>query len=249
MLKYLAAIAVLASPVGAEELNYSAFPGNGKFSFDIGLGVKAGPSYPGSDEMDASVWVPLRNVHFGEGDKIRRDGFSFGPDFGYVGERDSSDDDDLAGLDDIDRAIEVGGRVSFVRGPVTSYATSRVGLGGHSGVTGEIGMRYHMDINDRLSLSSGLEVDYGNAEFVDTYFGVSAEEAARSRYSEYDAGGGFSKASAKVSMRYSLSELTSVLGEFEYGRLIGDAADSPIVQDRDQPVIRIGITRNISLNF
>ncbi|MDB6178045.1 MipA/OmpV family protein [Paracoccus sp. Z330] len=249
MWKYLAAFAVLASPVYAEEFDIPAIPGNGKFSFDVGLGFSAGPSYPGSDEMEFAPWIPLRNAGFGERGKAELDGFVFLPDFGYVGERDTSDEAALAGLDDIDRAYELGGRVNFGYGPLTSYVTSRLGFGGHDGVTGEVGFRYRTDINDRLSIWSGLEVEYGDSEFVGTYFGVSADEASRSSYGEYDAGSGFTKAAAKFSMRYSLNEITALQGEFEYGRLIGDAGDSPIVQDRDQPVIRLGITRNISLNF
>lgn len=249
MLKYVAALAFLATPVCAEEFSIPAIPGNGKFSFDIGLGMTAGPSFPGSDEVEYGLWVPLRNAGFGERGKAELDGFVFLPDFGYVSARDTDDDADLEGLDEIDAAYEIGGRVNFGYGPLTSFVTSRIGFGGHDGVTGDIGFRYRTDVNDRLSIWSGLEVEYGDSEFASTYFGVSAEEAARSRYSEYDVGGGFTKASAKFSVRYSLNEITAIQGELEYGRLIGDAADSPIVQDRDQPVVRIGITRNIALHF
>lgn len=249
MLKHLFALCLLATPLHAEEFNIPAIPGNGNFSFDAGVGVSAAPSYPGSDEMKIGPWVTFRNAGFGERGKAELDGFVLLPSFGYVGERDASDDDALAGLGDIHRAYELGARVNFGYGPLTSYLSARQGFGGHHGITGEVGFRYRTDISDRLTMWSGIEMQYGDSEFGNTYFGVSDAQAASSGYSAYDAGGGFTMASAKFSMRYKLNDITAILGELEYGRLIGDAGDSPLVQDRDQPAIHLGISRNISLRF
>lgn len=116
-------------------------------------------------------------------------------------------------------------------------------------MTGVVGFRYRTPISDRLTLWSGLEMDYGDSEFTNTYFGVTDSEAVSSDYEAYDAGGGFTMASARFSMRYAINDITAILGEVEYSRLIGDAGDSPIVQDRSQPVVRLGISRNIRLNF
>jgi outer membrane protein len=249
MLKYAVILALLAPAAFAEEFSVPAIPGNGKFSFDFGVGISAGPSYPGSDDIELGPWVTMRNASFGEPGKAELDGFAFFPSFGYVGERKAEDDGHLTGMDDIDRAYELGGRVNYGFGHMTSYVTTRVGFGGHDGITGEVGFRYRTDISDRLTLWSGLEAQYGNGSYNETYFGVSPHEALASGFEAYDPNGGVTKASAKFSARYSLNEVTAVLGEVEYGRLVGAAGDSPLVEDRTQPVVRLGISRNFSFNF
>lgn len=236
-----------ATAVSAQDLSL----GNrwGTLSADVGLGVSYGPTYPGADDNKARAWGILRNASFGEPGQGDLGGFSILPTFGLVGERNESDDDSLAGLGDISRAYEVGAQLSYGYGPVNGYLRARQGFGGHHGVTGDLGVRYRSDVSDKLTMWSSLEVSYGDSEFVNTYFGVSADQATTSIYDEYRPGGGFTKATAKVSARYSLGEKTALLGEVEYGRLIGDAADSPLVQDRDQPAVRVGIVRNFSFGF
>lgn len=249
MLKFAVILALLAPAAYAEEFNVPAIPGNGKFSFDFGVGASADPSFPGSDEIELGPWVTMRNASFGEPGKAELDGIAFFPSFDYVGKREASDDDRLDGMEDIDATYEFGGRVNYGVGHLTSYLTTRLGFGGHDGITGEVGFRYRTDISDRLTLWSGLEAQYGNGTYTETYFGVSPAEALASGFEAYEPGAGVTKASAKFSARYSLNDVTAVLGEFEYGRLVGDAADSPLVEDRTQPILRLGISRNFSFNF
>lgn len=250
-MKHLLALALLAAPLATAASAQDMSFGNrwGTLSADVGLGVSYGPEYPGSDDNEVGPWGILRNASFGEPGKGELDGFSILPSFGFIGDRDADDHDRLEGLDDISRAYELGLQISYGYGPVTGYARARQGFGGHHGVTGEAGVRYRSVVNDRLTVWSSLEMTYGDSEYADTYFGVSAPEAAASGYREFDAGGGFTKAAAKVSARYSINDKTAILGEVEYGRLLGDAEDSPITEDRDQPVVRLGITRNFSFSF
>ena len=219
-------------------------------SVELGLGVSVDPTYPGADDNQASPWLIWRNVQLGGGATPGdAQGFSFSPSFNTIGERDPDDDDALAGLDQIDRAYEFGGQVNYGIGPVTAYGSLRKGFGGHEGLVGSIGAKYRTEVNDRLTLWSGLALGYGDDEYTQTYFGVSPSEAASSGYAEYSPGGGFNTAIAKLEARYALTDSTALLGEVEYGRLIGDAADSPIVQDRDQPSVRLGIVRKFSFGF
>lgn len=250
-MKQLMILALLAAPVATAASAQDLSLGNrwGTLSADVGLGVSYGPEYPGSDDQDTSPWLILRNASFGEPGKGDLDGFSILPTFGLVGERNEDDADALAGMGDIDRAYELGGQLSYGVGPVNGYLRARQGFGGHHGVTGELGVRYRSEFNDRLTMWSSLEMTYGDSEFVETYFGVTGEQSAASGYDAYSPGGGFTKAAAKLSARYSLNDKTALLGEIEYGRLVGDAADSPLVQDKEQPSVRLGIVRNFSFGF
>ena len=204
-------------------------------SFDLGLGASYAPIYPGADESDASPWIIVRRTP-----GASTQGFRITPSLKLVGDRDPSDSPDLAGTQEIDRAVEVGAKVSYGLGAVSTYGALRKGIGGHDGLVGEVGAKYRTDVNDRLTLWSGLEAGYADSDYTDTYFGLPGS---------YSPGGGLKSVSAKVEARYALGENTALLGEVKFGRLVGDAADSPLVQDRDQTAIRLGIVRSFSFGF
>lgn len=231
-------VAPLAMPVHAEE-----------FSIELGLGVTGGPTYPGAEDAEASPWLIGRNTRFGTSEAGDGQGFSISPSFGMVGSRDADDDAALVGLDEVDRTIELGGRVSYGMGPVSAYTSLRKGFNGHEGLAGEVGTKYRTELNDRVTLWSGLELGYGDSDYNSTYFGVTPEEAARTDYSEYAPGGGFNSAAITFEARYAINDSTAILGEVEYGKLIGDAADSPIVQEEYQPKLRLGVVRRFSFGF
>ncbi|WP_299912080.1 MipA/OmpV family protein [uncultured Paracoccus sp.] len=250
-MKQILMLALLAAPLASVASAQDMSLGNrwGTLSADVGLGVSYGPKYPGAEDHEASPWLILRNASFGDPGKGNLDGFSVLPVFGLVGERNEDDDAALAGMGDISRAYELGGQLSYGQGPVNGYLRARQGFGGHHGVTGELGVRYRSEVNDKLTMWSSLEMTYGDSEYVETYFGVTPDQSASSGNAAYSPGGGFTKAAAKLSARYSLNDKTALLGEIEYGRLVGDAADSPLVQDKEQPSVRLGIVRNFSFGF
>lgn len=235
-------LSALAGAAAAQDFGLS---GDRQFSVDLGLGVVGKSTYPGADDAEAQPWIIWKNASFGG---TAKEGLSFGGSFGMVGSRDEDDDDALIGMEEVDRAYEIGGKVSYRRGPVNSYVTLRRGFGGHEGLTGEVGAKYRTELSDRVTLWSGLELGYGDDEYNDAYFGVSSDEATAGR-AAYSAGGGFNKAAITFEARYDLTENLAVLGEVEYGKLIGDAADSPIVQDEYQPALRLGIVRRFSFGF
>lgn len=238
-MKHLAALAALAvlsaTPLHAQMLDLSV---------DAGLGVDLGPKYPGADEGETTPWLILRNGAAAEGE-----GFSISPSFGLKGKRDAGDGDALEGLDEIDRAVELGLRLGYGFGPVSTYATVRRGFGGHEGITGSVGAKYRTELSPQLTLWSGVQAVYGNGSFNDTYFGVSGDESVASGLPETSIGGGFNEAALTFEARYALGADTALLGEVRYARLIGDAADSPVVQEDYQPSLRLGVVRRFSFGF
>lgn len=242
------ALAVLMTPL-AQSAAAQDFLAGRTFSADLGLGVAVGPSYPGSDEARTSPWLIWRNAGFGEGASADRQGLSFSPSLGREGEREADDDADLAGLDDIDAAYELGLKASYGMGPIGAFATLRKGVSGHSGLTGEIGAKYRTELSDRVTLWSGVSLGYGDADYNATYFGVTPAESAASGYAPFAPAGGLNRAAVTFEARYALTDSTALLGEVQYGKLIGDAADSPIVQDRYQPLLRLGVVRHFSFGF
>lgn len=234
-----------ALPAAAQEA------GSRELSFDAGIGAAYGSRYLGSDERKASKWLILRNlsVHQAGGGEGRAQGFSFGPSFDYIGKRNADSYDALKGMDDIDLAVELGGKVSYTTGPLTGYAALRKGFGGHHGLNGEFGAKYRIDPTEQVTMWLGAEAEFGDDAFTGTYFGVSPEEAGRTKYAAYDPNGGIYAASVGVQARYRMTADWSLLAEAKYKKLLGDAADSPIVADNEQPSVRVGVVRRFNFRF
>ncbi|MFC3568580.1 MipA/OmpV family protein [Paracoccus sp. TOH] len=230
----------LSTPVMAESL------GEREFSFDAGLGVKYSPEFIGSDNLDPSPWFILRNA---DADRDKPDGFSVLPSLNYVGKRDADDYDDLRGMDDIGYAGEIGVKLSYRMGELTSYGAIRKGFGGHHGVVGELGAKYRFEASDKLTLWTGAELGMGSDDFTGTYFGVTADESLSSGHRAYDPDGGAYIARLSVEARYEFLPDTALMGRVTYGRLLGDAGDSPLVETRNQPSISIGVARRLNFRF
>ncbi|UFM65005.1 MipA/OmpV family protein [Paracoccus sp. MA] len=216
-----------------------------EFSVDAGLGLKYGPAFMGSDNLDAAPWFILRNA---DADRDQPDGFSILPSLNYVGKRDADDHDDLRGMDDIGYAGEIGVKLSWRMGDLTSYGAIRKGFGGHHGLVGELGAKYRFEASDKLTLWTGAELGLGDDDFTGTYFGVAPGETRPGR-PEHDPDGGAYIARVSIEARYEFMPDTAVMGRLSYGRLLGDAGDSPLVETRSQPSVSIGLARRLNFRF
>ncbi|MFV0409197.1 MAG: MipA/OmpV family protein [Paracoccus sp. (in: a-proteobacteria)] len=244
----IAALAVMAlsAPADAQQIRPL---GSNEVGIDVGIGAAYKPKYPGSDEYDTGPWFILRDLRLNGAGEGEGTGFRISPNVGMEGSRDSGDSDRLTGMDDIDRTYEAGLKATYNMDRITAYGTMRKGFGGHHGIVGEFGAKYRFEPLERLTLWAGLEAGYGDSDFNQTYFGVSKNEATRSGYSVYEPEGGINFASARFEARYDFTPNTALLGEFRYRRITGDSADSPIVADKSQPSIRLGIVRKLNFNF
>lgn len=242
--------ALLAVPAAAQGT------GGTVLSFDLGIGARSVPTYLGSSDHELQPWPILRSLNISTSGAADDDGggaqgFSFGPDFAFVPRRktDDSAPERLRGLDDIGYGLELGLQAGYRSGPFRLYTGARKAVGGHKGITGEVGVSYAFQPADRWSVISSLEAQYGNRTYMDAYFGVSAAEAARSGLAAYDAAGGLTAYAATVEARYRATPDWSVLGRLQAKRLQGDAARSPVVEDRDQLSVGIGVVRSFNFRF
>ncbi len=247
-MRYLIALAFLAaSPAVAQDAGHGY-----SLSADLGLGASYGPSYMGSEDKDTSAWIILRNAKLlrpGASGETSGDGFAILPSFRMLGSRDADDHDELSGMNDIDRAGELGARMIYDYGNARGFLALRKGFGGHDGFVGELGARYLISASDRLTLTTTAEARFGDSDFTETYFGVTPEESARSGYTAYTPEGGFYAAAVGLEARYAITPDMAVLGEVQYTRLLDDAADSPIVQSEGEPRVRLGVVRRFDFRF
>lgn len=223
-------------------------------------GVKTSPSYFGSDdyEVGPTASLSLDYLRLPGGFQIgsREDrGFvgGFRPRFSfrYLNPREASDNPELRGLDDVDTSVEIGAGLGYDAEDFRIFADLRNGVIGHHDWAGVVGADAITRPTDALTLSAGPRVNFGGDDFMDTYFSISAAEAAASGLPAYDASGGLTSVGIELSARYDISDRWGLEGVAAYDRLVDDARDSPIVGlgSEDQYEFRFGITRDISLGF
>jgi outer membrane protein len=76
---------------------------------------------------------------------------------------------------------------------------------------------------------------------MDSYFGINAQQAARSGLSEYRPSAGFKDVSLRLGFSYDLTKTWSITGAAGVSRLMGNAADSPLVRRKSQAVGALGV--------
>lgn len=229
------------------------------FNFALGAGFGATPEYMGSDEMEgfatpAFKFGALRwgAVDVGSGIRgIPDNGFGLNGAFRILNERTSDTSSQLAGLRDIDIAIELGLGLKYQQTNWMAFGEVRKGVTGHDGLTGTLGADWIVRPNDRWLFTAGPRVNFGDDEFADTYFGIDTDEAAASSFTAYNATGGALSAGVLVTGTYFIDDKWALEGAISYVKLMGDAADSPITLagSEDQWRIGFGLSRVFTLNF
>ena len=76
---------------------------------------------------------------------------------------------------------------------------------------------------------------------MDAFFGVSAAQSAGSGLAEFNPSSGIKSVGGSLGIFYQFTENWGAQGVLAYERLIGDAADSPIVKDEDQYQAFLGL--------
>jgi MipA family protein len=230
-----AALMIAAMPSAQAEENSTD-----QYVLDLGAGIMAKPRYPGSDEVIA---VPFPIISVGkffipglgqviDGDeRIKR--FSIYPSFNFNGKRDSSDSNELEGLDDVDWALEVGLGMAYRHDWIRGFVEVRQGFNGYSGQVADFGIDFIANPTEDLQIMAGPRAGWGSDGYMDTYFGISGGEADDSPLynNSYDAEAGFNTVGLAATASYDLTDDVTFHLRGGWDRLIGDAADSPIVRE------------------
>jgi outer membrane scaffolding protein for murein synthesis (MipA/OmpV family) len=210
----------------------------------IGAGVMYQPKYEGSDEMEITP-LPFVSATFFDRLTIDPTGvelkaFEKGPvqfdvKVGYDFGRAEDDSDDLRGMGDVDGGVTVGGKATFSYGPADFFVSVDKTIGGSDGLLGTVGVELMQPVNEKLLLGAGASATFADKNYMESYFGVTAAQAARSGYKAYKPGSGVKSIDLAVSATYMFNENWMVRAEQGVGFLVGDAADSPLVKRKVQP--------------
>ncbi|HUS98115.1 MAG TPA: MipA/OmpV family protein [Hyphomicrobiaceae bacterium] len=215
---------------------------------EIGGGLALNPQWEGSRKYKLDP-LPMFRLHSLTIPGLisiggRESGWSIAPSFRVVDSRKESDAASLAGLGTIDAAYELGGRISYRWDMLRALVELRRGFGGHEGVIGAFGFDVIWHPATRLEIEAGPRVTFAGQDYMQNYFGIDAVQASRSGYSRHAADAGIKSVGVKAKATYRLNDLWAVVGQMGYDRLVGDAADSPIVRagSADQFTIGAGVT-------
>ncbi|WP_271898935.1 MipA/OmpV family protein [Candidatus Phyllobacterium onerii] len=212
----------------------------------VGGGAIYEPSFEGSDKMEVSP-IPFVSAKLFdrltidptglELDAYRHGPFTFGLLVGYDTGRSEDDGDHgyLDGLGDVDFGVNVGAKAAVEYGPAEFYGTINKTIGGSDGLRGKFGVEVTQPLSQRFIVGLDASVTVADENYMDSYFSVSSNQAAKSRFKEYKADAGFQRADFSLTATYLVTENWAVRGKAGVGLLLGDAADSPIVQTKTQP--------------
>lgn len=213
----------------------------------VGAGVVYHPDYEGSDDYEVDP-VPLLLLNYRDIVMLRGPGLmidvfqltgselaedlSFGVIAKYDDGRERDDNTVLWNLTEIDSGMEAGVFAEYELGPVSFGLTAVTDTGTrHEGTVAELKIGYQRALGMRLHGEIGVSASWADDDYTQSYFGISARDSQASGLREYTAEGGLKDAGVAASLHYLVSEHWRVTGRLAYRRMLGDAADSPLVED------------------
>lgn len=234
-------------------------PNDQSDNFTVALGGAFVPDYEGSDDSEGAPFAAIRGrvngISFSTRgtylyvDLIRRPDSGIdidaGPIVGFRRERTGKVEDDfVTDLPERDTAIEIGGfaGVTF-HGLTNPYdqlslrldVTSDVG-GAHKSTIFSPNIEFGTPLSARTFVGASLSADFVAERYADYYYSISPAEGLIAGLPAYNADGGMKNWKLSTLVNQSITgDLThglSIFGAGTYSRLVGDIADSPIVDGR-----------------
>lgn len=240
---------------------FAQTPPSPDWKVKLGGGVMLAPDYEGSDDYEFKP-IPDIEINYRDSVILKNNALSYnalrafdpasnwraGPRARYGFGRDQDDNAALRGLGDVDPSIEVGGFVGYGVGPWSGELSVLQDVGdGHEGLVAELGGGYSFRFTPRLGARLSASMTYADENYMQSFFGVTPAQALRSGYAAADADAGLKDAGLMFGMTYGLTENWALGGFVGYKRLLGDAADSQIVDGQGSAnQIRTGLTLSYS---
>ena len=204
-----------------------------KWAVSIGLSSGFAPDYEGSNDygfgIGPNISASWRDTIFYKGktlgaNLIRQKNLKAGLILAKSSGRDEDDNDKLEGLGDVDGSFEAGGFVSYRGKPWRFRAEARQDIdSGHEGALVELSGGATLPF-EKPTVFLELGTTWASDDYMDSFFGIDARQSA-------DSG------------------LKRIGGLVEYKRLVGDAADSPIVDDKDQFLGGLSLSYHMGSKF
>ncbi len=157
--------------------------------------------------------------------------------------RNSSAVDGLEDLPDVAPTLRARGYVSYALTPNWTLATALspdlLGRGGGAVMTADLG--YRRSLTATSEWYSGVGVNWADARYMNSYYGVSEETAAATGRTAYVPGAGVTGVRAAVGFTTALSSRWILFGGAGVTRLLGHASDSPLTQQQLASSVSLGL--------
>jgi outer membrane scaffolding protein for murein synthesis (MipA/OmpV family) len=236
---------------------------SGSWTATVGIGGEYRPDFQGSKNW-MLIPIPIVSVRrAGSMGEFRgpRDGASIalidfgdlrvGPAAKFVAARNSKDHSELSGLGDVKAAFELGGFAEYYAvGWLRLRGDLRQGIGGHRGVVADVSADFIVPLIDRLAISAGPRFTWKSTKAVAPYFGVDAVHSLASGLPVFEAKGDAHSVGFGSQVTYRINPQWEVRAYVEYEKLLGAAADSPLVTRRGSSnQTTVGLGASYSFDF
>jgi outer membrane protein len=249
LLAGFAAVAV-AQPLAAVELT-------------LGLGAAYAPDYEGSDDYEAA---PLWNIKAADlyhpetyfqiaglgfsSNLLPNPHFRLGLTGAYRADYDNVDDSAVQNLKGTEDAFLIGPTLGydFLAEPQRDAALEvDVLYDAAHGNGGVVTPRFRagMPVGDKLKAEGRVSATWASGDYMGNWFSVNQRDATRSGLDTYDADEGFKDLTLGGSLTWAFLGSWSLTGLASYSRMLGDAEDSPVVDEAgDANQLRAGLLVN-----
>jgi outer membrane protein len=183
--------------------------------------------------------------------------FQLGPVGKILWPRYASEYTQLNGLGDVGWGLQLGGYAQYWAAPwLRLRAEVRQGIGSETGVTGDLFADVVVPLG-QFRLSAGPRLTAQSAAAISPYFGITPTQSLNSTVSGlpalpvYNVSGGVYSYGAGTQVEYFWNEQWHTHAIFEYERLTGSAADSPLVTMRGSPnqyMLGLGVTYTFGMH-
>jgi outer membrane protein len=245
-----ASLALASLAAAASDAHAGDFAGLTNTDWQIGGIVFVTPKYEGAKDYEvlgAPFIAPAglddtSRVQFRGPDDLRFraiefSGFEAGPLVGWRFDREESDSSHLDGLGDVDGGLVVGGYAAYRLGPISPFVSYHHQVtGDDTGALVRFGAEAKTPLSGGIKLTTSVGATYADDDFMDAYFSVTPAQSAASTagLGVYDAEAGIKDVFVGFTSDVPLSGPWSLKLAGRYSRLVGDAADSPVVESEDQ---------------
>jgi outer membrane protein len=232
------------------------------YTVTVGVDARAVPRYEGSSRSEVlpipyfdvrPMGTPARFVSPRDGVSValfEAGRFSMGP-VAHVEQVSKRRDSALSDLTDTRWVVELGAYAEFwPTSWLRAYGELRKGVTGQYGVVFDGALDAVVPLNETWTTSGGPRIRIADSTANSRYFDVSLQEALASGLPAFDARGGIRSVGVGGKLRYQWSPQWAAHTYVEYDRLVGNAADSPIVALRGTPnqtSVGAGVTYSIDV--
>jgi outer membrane scaffolding protein for murein synthesis (MipA/OmpV family) len=243
--------------------------------YTIGMAGSVSPTYSGSDELGYAIAPAARIVWRGysistssvarasasagsnrssetglTGPLYRTNEFAFGFGASINRGRDISEADARLGLKELRGTLIGRMRMRYYFNPNLVLTAMLVGdlLGRQRGLQVPVGLSWRRSLKPGLLLSTDIGMTLADAKSMDNNYGIGPEERAASGLPLYRPHSGIREVSGSVGLVGEPSEHWVWVARLSLVKLVGPAADSPIVKQTFQPALLVGFAYRFTLH-